>query len=216
MRTNLSACQSRILWAIWRKTYGYQKKQDWLSNSQLVEMTGIRKSHVSRTMSELIARNIVTKAGNKVGFNKDYTQWRELPKRVTVTNSGNKVTDWGYRSYQSGGTQKKKILKKDILSTESTPPCPHQEIIKAFHEICSMLPCVRVWNDTRQSHLQARWREDKERQDLEWWKDFFRYITSSPFLTGKVSTPDRKPFLASLNWIIKPENFAKIIEGKYQ
>ncbi len=119
MRTNLSAYQGRVLWAIWRETYGYQKKQDWLSNGQLVEMTGLKKSHVSRTVSELITRNIVTKAGNKIAFNKDYTQWRELPKRVTVTPSGNKVTDWGYRSYQSGGTQKKKHIKKVLFSSDA-------------------------------------------------------------------------------------------------
>lgn len=112
MRTNLSAYQSRILWAIWRRTYGYHKTQDWIANRQLVEMTGIKKPHVSRTVSELIMRNMVTQAGNKVGFNKDYTRWRELPIRVTVTPSGNKVTHRGTRSYPSGGTQKKKHKKK--------------------------------------------------------------------------------------------------------
>ncbi len=116
MRTNISAYQGRVLWAIWRDTYGYQKKQDWISNSQLVEMTGLKKSHVSRTLSELFTRNMVTRIGNKIAFNKDYQGWRELPKRVTVTNSGNKVTDWGYRSYQSGGTPKKKVFKKRVLS----------------------------------------------------------------------------------------------------
>lgn len=116
MTTNLSAYQGRVLWAIWRDTYGYHKKQDWISNSQLVEMTGLRKSHVSRTLGELVARNIVTRIGNKIAFNKDYQGWRELPKRVTVTNSGNRVTDWGYRSYQSGGTPKKKVFKERVLS----------------------------------------------------------------------------------------------------
>ena len=27
MRTNLSAYQSRVLWAIWRKTYGFNKRK---------------------------------------------------------------------------------------------------------------------------------------------------------------------------------------------
>jgi len=95
MRINLSPYQSRILWAIWRTTYGFQKKQDWISNGQLVEMTGIKKSHVSRTMRELRERHIVTSSGNKIAFNKDYQQWRELPKLVTVTSRGNKVTSTG-------------------------------------------------------------------------------------------------------------------------
>lgn len=136
MRTNLSAYQSRILWAIWRETYGFNKKEDWLSNSQLVEMTGLHKQHVSRTVTELIKRNIVTKAGYKVAFNKDYTQWKELPKRVTVTKAGYKVTDWGYRSNQSGGTQKKKY---NILS--DSPESDHP-----FNSNGSLKTLFSYWN----------------------------------------------------------------------
>ncbi len=112
MRTNLSSYQTRILATIWRETYGFQKKDGWLSNSQLVEKTGLRKQHVSRTLKELLTRNIVTKSGYKIAFNKDYTQWRELPKRVTVTNSGYRVTSTGVKSNQFRGTQKKKYNKE--------------------------------------------------------------------------------------------------------
>lgn len=112
MRTNLSGYQSRILWAVWRKTYGFGKKDDWMSNSQLSSMTGLRKQHVSRTVKELVDRKIVTKSGYKISFNKDYTQWRELPKLVTVTNPGYKVTSNGDNCNQSRGTQKKKIYKR--------------------------------------------------------------------------------------------------------
>lgn len=111
MRTNLSAYQSRILWAIFRKTYGWHKKEDWISNSQLVKMTGIAKSHVSRTVGQLIDRNIVTKSGNKFSLNESYTQWRELPKRVTVTNSGNKVT--------CTGEHKRILYKRNTYSSET-------------------------------------------------------------------------------------------------
>ena len=93
-------------------------RQDWISNSQLVEMTGLRKQHVSRAVRELIQRNIVAKSGNKFAFNKDYTQWRELPKQVTVTNSGYKVTSTSDPSNQFRGTQKKKVLKKDAPSPD--------------------------------------------------------------------------------------------------
>ena len=95
MKTNLSSYQYRLLWCIWRKTYGYKKNEDWISNSQLVELTGLKKQHVSRTKNELVERKMVTSTGNKVRFNKNYTQWRELPKKVTkkkVTNSGSRVT----------------------------------------------------------------------------------------------------------------------------
>lgn len=113
-RINLSAYQSRLLHYLWRKTYGYGKKTDWISTSQIVEATGIKKSHVSRTKKELIERRIVTSSGNKIGFQKDSKLWRELPNQVTnkksyqsrprVTNSGQKVTNLGQKLPVQGHT----------------------------------------------------------------------------------------------------------------
>src|SRR4051812_14345160 len=83
-RTNLSPYESRLLWCVFRKTYGWNQKDDWIALSQLVEMTGMQKSHVSRAKSKLLERHIVTQTGNRISFNKFYTQWRELPKQVTA------------------------------------------------------------------------------------------------------------------------------------
>jgi phage replication O-like protein O len=126
-RVNLSSYQSRVLHFIWRKTYGYGKKQDWISVSQIVEGTGIKKSHVSRTKKELLLRKIVTSSGNKIGFQKDSRLWQELPNQVTiknsyqsrpeVTNSGQKVTNLGQKLPVQGNTKdniQKKITKDNI------------------------------------------------------------------------------------------------------
>lgn len=94
--------------------------------------------------------------------------------------------------------------------------CPHSSIIELYHKTLPMLPRLRVLTDARKKHLSTRWKEDKERQDLKWWSGFFDYIAQSKFLTGKVTDRNGKAFLADLGWIIKPENFAKIIEGKYE
>ncbi len=75
---------------------------------------------------------------------------------------------------------------------------------------------VRVWTGTRAQHLQARWRENAEHQTIEFWRQLFEYCAKSKFLTGKAkASGDRKPFQVSLDWIVKPDNFAKIIEGAY-
>jgi len=99
---NLSSYQTRVLFFIFRKTYGYGKKEDWMSVSQIVEATGIHKAHVSRTKKELIMRKIVTSNGNKIAFQKDSRLWCELPKQVTVTSRGNKVTSTGQKVTNSG------------------------------------------------------------------------------------------------------------------
>lgn len=83
-KTYMSSYESQILWAIFIKTYGFNKKEDWISNSQFVEITEMHKAHVSRTIKKLIGRRIVTQTGNKIAFQKDSRLWCKLPNQVTV------------------------------------------------------------------------------------------------------------------------------------
>lgn len=91
------------------------------------------------------------------------------------------------------------------------PDCPHQKIIDLYHEILPVNPVVKVWNESRSANLRARWNEDTKRQSLEYWRKLFEYIASCDFLVGRTKTP----FFANLAWIVKAENFAKIIEANY-
>lgn len=96
------------------------------------------------------------------------------------------------------------------------PDCPHQAIIALYHELLPMCPGIRDWTPARQQALRARWNEDPKRQSLEYWRKFFAYVADSEFLTGRARTTDgRRPFVASLDWIVKAENFTKIREGRY-
>lgn len=89
--------------------------------------------------------------------------------------------------------------------------CPHEEILKLYAEHLPMLTQVKIWTDARMKLLKARWREDTERQNIEWWQRLFYYVAQSDFLTGKASN-----WQADIEWILKPANFTKIIEGKYE
>lgn len=102
-------------------------------------------------------------------------------------------------------------------ASPAIPDCPHDEIIELYHEILPMCPPVRVWEGARQNLLRTRWREDAERQNLGWWRGYFEWVKTCPFLVGKKDPgPDREPFLATLEWLVKPSNFAKVIEGNYR
>lgn len=92
-RTNLSPYESRVLWFVFRKTYGWHKKCDRISYTQFEE-TGITRRHIARTLKRLEARNIVTISGNgrrlQYTFQKDYSLWLDLPNaHTTVTKRGN-------------------------------------------------------------------------------------------------------------------------------
>lgn len=105
---------------------------------------------------------------------------------------------------------------KSPVSSKAADPCPHQAIVDLYHQTLTTGRRVRDWTDTRKAKLRARWKEDPKRQSVEWWGKFFDYIAKSDFLTGKTSTPGRRPFEIDLEWIVTPSNFVKILEGKYE
>ena len=113
-----------------------------------------------------------------------------------------------------GHKQESKTLEEG--KEETTPVgqnCPHQIIVSLYNEKLPSLPSVieKLWDGERKKNLQARWKEDKERQSEEWWENFFESISEMPFLMGEV-----KDFRADLGWILKKGNFIKILEGKYK
>lgn len=100
-------------------------------------------------------------------------------------------------------------------------PCPHDEIIAAYHEALPACPRVRMWTDKRRTALRSRWRENASKyatvdDGIAWWRKFFGYVSQSDFLAGK-SPPQggRQPFMADLEWLVTSSNFVKVIEGKY-
>lgn len=103
------------------------------------------------------------------------------------------------------------------------PPCPHQQIIDAYHEILPELPRIRSWTNTRSKHLAARWKErlaagkyETAAEGIAYWRRLFEYIHGQcPWLMGQRTGRDGRAFYASLGWLVQPENFAKVIEGKY-
>lgn len=104
----------------------------------------------------------------------------------------------------------------DVNPVPGKPACPHKAIIAAYHEILPELRQVRDWNETRARLLSRRWAESQERQNLPWWQEYFRYVRTSKFLMGKTIGRDGRPFDCDLEWLVRPTNFAKVIEGKYE
>lgn len=144
---------------------------------------------------------------------------RKASHRAGVANKSDECHS---ENVTEGVTREEKIRedKKDLntscsLSNESDA-CPHKEILEAYHESLPSLTRMRSWNGDRQKNLRSRWREETERQTVDWWKSLFVYIAKSDFLMGRVQQQgDRGVFQASLDWIVKPSNFNKIVEGRY-
>ena len=105
------------------------------------------------------------------------------------------------------------------------PKCNHQAVIDLYHQHLPTLRRVEVWNDARKGYLRQRWRDvalelsaEKQVTDevmSDYWARLFNYVGESKFLMGKVNDKSGRVFTADLEWILKPSNFAKIVEGKY-
>lgn len=92
-----------VLMAIVRMTYGYNKKEDAISGWQLSEITGIDRSHVSKTINDLVQKNIIKKSdsgrishGQSIPFlsiNKHYKTWATVAKKATVKTVAESATE---------------------------------------------------------------------------------------------------------------------------
>ena len=81
-RIKLSPTQYRIIFVVWRYTYGFNRKNHHLSLSFLSEATGCDRRTVRRSVNQMLERRILLEKGVKgqtriLEFNKKVTEWGE-------------------------------------------------------------------------------------------------------------------------------------------
>jgi hypothetical protein len=128
---------------------------------------------------------------------------------------------------QDGDPPALALVDKAKTGPKTGPPdCPHVQILALWAEVLPHLPQheAEQWKGTRAEHLRARWRETavvkrwKAPADgLGYFRKLFGYVGTSRFLTGRVQPrePGKPAFVVTLAWLVKPENWAKTIEGNY-
>jgi len=89
----LSSRETRVVICIIRKTYGWHKKSDLISLSQICKATNIDKSNASRTLKSLVSRGIVVRTdNNQLGFQKNYEKWAQKLSKPTTRRGLSKST----------------------------------------------------------------------------------------------------------------------------
>lgn len=89
-RIRISGEEMQILWVVFRKTYGWHKKEDQISLSQFALMTGLKRPTVSRGLGKLLSKKILhiikndTTHINKYRINKDFDIWTPIIKKDTT------------------------------------------------------------------------------------------------------------------------------------
>ncbi|HFZ7711203.1 TPA: replication protein [Salmonella enterica subsp. enterica serovar Virchow] len=136
----------KVLLAILRKTYGWNKPMDRITDSQLSEITKLPVKRCNEAKLELVRMNIIKQQGGMFGPNKNISEWR-IPQNERISLKTEDKTSLNLREcYPSkqGDTkdtiQKKEIQDKNTMSESVRTECEkssdrHEETDKAFEEI---------------------------------------------------------------------------------
>ncbi|EAU0107076.1 replication protein [Salmonella enterica] len=136
----------KVLLAILRKTYGWNKPMDRITDSQLSEITKLPVKRCNEAKLELVRMNIIKQQGGMFEPNKNISEWR-IPQNEGKSPKTRDKTSLKLREcYPSkqGDTkdtiQKKEIQDKNIMSESVRTKCEkssgrHEETDKAFEEI---------------------------------------------------------------------------------
>lgn len=156
--TKLSDRESRVVFAVMRRTYGYGKATDWVCLEQLAEMTGISTSNICHAIRSLTQRNILIKDGRKLGVNTVVSEWSaKLSKpensKKTVVKTDNSIVgiDNAIVEIDSPDCRNREIQKKDNITKDTIQKISSSHIADAMadmqvkHDAAIQTPNGKLW-----------------------------------------------------------------------
>jgi uncharacterized protein YdaU (DUF1376 family) len=93
------------------------------------------------------------------------------------------------------------------MENEDENEIDYELVVKNYHSLCPKLNKVAVINNLRKGFIRARVTEF----GMEKVTSVLRMAGDSDFLNGK----NDKAWKADFEWIMRPTNFVKVMEGKY-
>ena len=118
-KVNFRPYESRTLWALWRKTWGWHKKEDRISLTQFQQITRLERRHQHKALKTLIEKNIITRNKDSYivsySFQKDYTLWKVVLKQALLGNA----SDGAYSSTAPVLKQAPKVVLKQAPTKEN-------------------------------------------------------------------------------------------------
>jgi phage replication O-like protein O len=142
-KVKLSPTQYRILFLVWRCTYGYRKKEHEMSLSFIGEATGIDKRNIQRELKSLEEKKIIhqeIKNGSyrKLSFNKNYDEWvgeiaigETTIGEITIGETNNATIGESYNG-TIGETNNQKRNNKENIKKKDTE---EDELVKSILDI---------------------------------------------------------------------------------
>jgi phage replication O-like protein O len=154
-RVNLPGNEMRIVWTLWRKTWGWKngsRRKDWdnIPVTQFEKATGMKKANCYNSLKSLLAKSIIVKSENGYKFNQNYNEWLLAKRLNRNTVVANKLIDVSLQANKEVANKLTKVLAKSIISKEKketikeknkeiTPPAANaatdvQKLMGRFYE----------------------------------------------------------------------------------
>ncbi len=162
----------------------------------------------------------------KTAFLAEYGTAFQLTSKEAQNDSPLEAPSKPHRSQEQEQEQEVKKTSSS-LSTAVLPTCPHRQILALYAKHLPNLPQPKpeLWEGQRAKDLTARWRwlltktkqsgeryATTEAEGLDWFDRFFGYVAQSDFLSGRSGVWTS----CDLGWLVKAENFAKVVQGNYE
>jgi len=205
-RSNLSPYESRVLWFVIRQTYGWKKKTDLISLSQIVKGTGIEKGNTSRALKSLILRQIVVRLDNKqLGFNKDYDSWLRKLSAETPPKLSAETPKLSAETPKLSVETPKKVVSRDTkkLSVE-TPKLSVETPPRSCEKLSAETPQKKEYKETIQKKGKETETVDQYREELRIRfsdLDFDIELEKFNLYWAEGGRTLKRPKLALLNWM---------------
>jgi phage replication O-like protein O len=161
---DLTKHQYKVMLAVIRKTYGFNKPVDRISDSQIAEATGLLRHKVNKAKQSLLAMKLLVKTGTKIGVNKVVSDWN-----LTCTQNGHSVPETGTKTVPETGTgnypkrvhTKDTIQKtKDKISSSQLADASPDPFLADHPEAAVFTPNGKAWG-TADDLKAARWMFDR-------------------------------------------------------
>jgi hypothetical protein len=147
-------------------------------------------------LTELLNEGVLQNGGDKLS-----------QKRMIKDNEISLVrSDAGKKGYLAKA--KGEAKPQANAENENVIVIDYENIVENYHSMCPKLNKVVVVNDLRKGFINARIGEF----GIEKVINVIRLAGESDFLNGK----NDKAWKADFEWILRPTNFIKIMEGKYK
>jgi phage replication O-like protein O len=154
MKINITSYQYRILWLVWRKTYGWHKDIARISLTEFEKYTDLDRRNIARTIKELERLNIIKvereEGMNKYKFNLDYEVWNIGASVSGDTGVGRDTT------LVSKKTPKVVSVGTHIKEKKETTKKKRDLAKEIFNYYCINIKKLKVWNKKREKMICTR------------------------------------------------------------